>query len=81
MLCKLDPTHPANVSTPIAKDLDSYTLAFAIQLMKEDSINIHNPVPIEPNCHCHGDEIITVQWQDYLLGGSVSRMRQLSKQQ
>lgn len=35
LLCMLDPTHPEYVSTPIAEQLDPYTLAYTILLLKE----------------------------------------------
>ena len=77
LLCIHDPTHPHFVSTPIAADMDAYTLAYAILLIKEGIFsNDYDAARI--GCRCCPDDAqsINTELLDVLLGGAIGRVRQ-----
>lgn len=49
LMCCFDPAHPEYVPTPIAKEVDAYTLAYAILLIRE---GIFNPENVSGETHC-----------------------------
>jgi len=82
LLCMLDPEHPEYVSTPIAPDIDAYTLAYAILLLKEGIFRQQNPnrTSWTGGCNCCDDwQSINVDLLDQLLGGALARMKQTGK--
>ena len=40
LLCSLDPSYPEQASLPIAGQVDAFTLAYAILLVKEGAFNL-----------------------------------------
>ncbi|GAX74834.1 hypothetical protein CEUSTIGMA_g2280.t1 [Chlamydomonas eustigma] len=80
LLCALDPrTHPGHVATmPIAENMDSYTLAYAILLVKEGFFEDYHEKRRGEQC-CDDALSIRTGVLDHLLGGAISRLKNKGK--
>ena len=78
LLCEHDPEHPEFVSTPIAPEMDAYTLAYAILLIKEGIFNQEKYDVNKLGCRCCPDDVQSIKTEllDHLLGGAITRMKQ-----
>ncbi|GAX76106.1 hypothetical protein CEUSTIGMA_g3549.t1 [Chlamydomonas eustigma] len=79
LLCELDPTHPSYIITPIAEDMDSYTLAYAILLIKEGFFEDDYYDKRRGHYCCDDAMSIKTEVLDHLLGGAISRMKHKGK--